>query len=329
MPFAQWHYPFENKELIDSGKGFPADFIAEGVDQTRGWFYTLHAIATMVKDSVAYRNVISNGLVLDKNGQKMSKRLGNAVDPFETIDRYGSDAVRWYLISNAQPWDNLKFDPEGIEEVRRKFFGTLYNTYSFFALYANLDGFTYQEADMEYSQRPEIDRWILSELNTLVKQVQDALDDYEPTRAARLIQYFTGGKPLELVRTALPPALLEVGGRSGQTLRLPDLVHVSGNPFGAHEPDRTVLCRPPVPRSQCGNRPRRQPVGAPGRFSAVRRFEGGQGLGRADGVGAEDLLDGAFAAQTCPDPGTSAAFAHHDPVPFGRFCSANPCGRGG
>ena len=192
MPFAQWHYPFENKELIDSGKGFPADFIAEGVDQTRGWFYTLHAIATMVKDSVAYRNVISNGLVLDKNGQKMSKRLGNAVDPFETIDRYGSDAVRWYLISNAQPWDNLKFDPEGIEEVRRKFFGTLYNTYSFFALYANLDGFTYQEADMEYGQRPEIDRWILSELNTLVKQVQDALDDYEPTRAARLIQYFTG-----------------------------------------------------------------------------------------------------------------------------------------
>ena len=161
MPFAQWHYPFENKELIDSGKGFPADFIAEGVDQTRGWFYTLHAIATMVKDSVAYRNVISNGLVLDKNGQKMSKRLGNAVDPFETIDRYGSDAVRWYLISNAQPWDNLKFDPEGIEEVRRKFFGTLYNTYSFFALYANLDGFTYQEADMEYGQRPEIDRWIL------------------------------------------------------------------------------------------------------------------------------------------------------------------------
>lgn len=192
MPFAQWHYPFENAELIDSGEGFPADFIAEGVDQTRGWFYTLHAIATMVKDSVAYKNVMSNGLVLDKNGQKMSKRLGNAVDPFETIDKYGSDAVRWYMISNAQPWDNLKFDLDGIEEVRRKFFGTLYNTYSFFALYANLDGFAYAEADIDYKDRPEIDRWILSELNTLVKEVQEALDDYEPTKAARLIQYFVG-----------------------------------------------------------------------------------------------------------------------------------------
>ena len=192
MPFAQWHYPFENAELIDSGESFPADFIAEGVDQTRGWFYTLHAIATMVKDSVAYKNVMSNGLVLDKNGQKMSKRLGNAVDPFETIDKYGSDAVRWYMISNAQPWDNLKFDLEGIEEVRRKFFGTLYNTYSFFALYANLDGFAYAEADIDYKDRPEIDRWILSELNTLVKEVEAALDDYEPTKAARLIQYFVG-----------------------------------------------------------------------------------------------------------------------------------------
>ena len=191
MPFAQWHYPFENRERIDSGEAFPADFIAEGVDQTRGWFYTLHAIATMVKDSVAYRNVMSNGLVLDKNGQKMSKRLGNAVDPFETIDRYGADAVRWYMISNAQPWDNLKFDPEGIEEVRRKFFGTLYNTYSFFALYANLDGFTYAGEEVPYRDRPEIDRWILSELNTLVGAVQAALDDYEPTRAARLIQDFT------------------------------------------------------------------------------------------------------------------------------------------
>ena len=190
MPFAQWHYPFENAELIDSGEGFPADFIAEGVDQTRGWFYTLHAIATMVKDSVAYKNVMSNGLVLDKNGQKMSKRLGNAVDPFDTIEKYGADAVRWYMISNAQPWDNLKFDGDGIEEVRRKFFGTLYNTYSFFALYANLDGFTYAEADVDYDARPEIDRWILSELNTLVREVQEALDDYEPTKAARLIQYF-------------------------------------------------------------------------------------------------------------------------------------------
>ncbi|MDD4819929.1 MAG: isoleucine--tRNA ligase, partial [Flavobacteriales bacterium] len=192
MPFAQWHYPFENKELIDSGKGYPADFIAEGVDQTRGWFYTLHAISTMVKNSVAYKAVMSNGLVLDKNGQKMSKRLGNAVDPFTTLDTYGADAVRWYMISNAQPWDNLKFDVDGIEEVRRKFFGTLYNTYSFFSLYANLDGFTYSEKDIEYSLRPEIDRWILSELNTLVKNVQESLDDFEPTRATRLIQYFVG-----------------------------------------------------------------------------------------------------------------------------------------
>jgi isoleucyl-tRNA synthetase len=192
MPYAQWHYPFENKELIDGGNGFPADFIAEGVDQTRGWFYTLHAISTMVKDSVAYKAVMSNGLVLDKNGQKMSKRLGNAVDPFETLGKYGADAVRWYMISNAQPWDNLKFDVEGIEEIRRKFFGTLYNIYSFFALYANLDGFTYSEEDVPYAERPEIDRWILSELNTLVHKVEEALDDYEPTRATRLIQYFTG-----------------------------------------------------------------------------------------------------------------------------------------
>ena len=192
MPYAQWHYPFENKELIDGGEGFPADFIAEGVDQTRGWFYTLHAISTMVKDSVAYKAVMSNGLVLDKNGQKMSKRLGNAVDPFETLGKYGADAVRWYMISNAQPWDNLKFDVDGIEEIRRKFFGTLYNIYSFFALYANLDGFTYSEEDVPYAERPEIDRWILSELNTLVHKVEEALDDYEPTRATRLIQYFTG-----------------------------------------------------------------------------------------------------------------------------------------
>ena len=190
MPYAQVHYPFEHKE--DFNEVYPADFIAEGVDQTRGWFFTLHAIATMLFDSVAFRNIISNGLVLDKNGNKMSKRLGNAVDPFEVLATYGPDATRWYMISNSQPWDNLKFDRDGVDEVRRKFFGTLYNTYSFFALYANLDGFTYQEADMEYGQRPEIDRWILSELNTLVKQVQDALDDYEPTRAARLIQYFTG-----------------------------------------------------------------------------------------------------------------------------------------
>ncbi|WNH13798.1 isoleucine--tRNA ligase [Thalassobellus suaedae] len=191
MPYAQWHYPFENKELIDDKKSYPADFIAEGVDQTRGWFYTLHAIGTMVFDSVAYKNVVSNGLVLDKNGQKMSKRLGNAVDPFETLGNYGADATRWYMISNANPWDNLKFDLEGIEEVKRKFFGTLYNTYSFFQLYANLDGFNYSEADIPLDERPEIDRWILSELHTLIQKVDAYYADYEPTKAARAISDFT------------------------------------------------------------------------------------------------------------------------------------------
>lgn len=188
MPYAQLHYPFENKELIDDRKAFPADFIAEGVDQTRGWFYTLHAIGTAVFDSVAYKNVVSNGLVLDKNGQKMSKRLGNAVDPFETLAVYGPDATRWYMISNANPWENLKFDIEGIDEVRRKFFGTLYNTYSFFALYANVDGFKYLESNVE--NRPEIDRWILSELNLLIKEVKSFYEDYEPTKAARAINTF-------------------------------------------------------------------------------------------------------------------------------------------
>ena len=190
MPYAQWHYPFENKELIDEQTSYPADFIAEGVDQTRGWFFTLHAIATMCFDSVAYKNVVSNGLVLDKNGQKMSKRLGNAVDPFETLNQYGPDATRWYMITNAQPWDYLKFDLDGITEVQRKFFGTLYNTYSFFSLYANIDGFTYAEADISMEERPEIDRWILSELNTLMKAVDKAYGDYEPTRAGRLLQDF-------------------------------------------------------------------------------------------------------------------------------------------
>lgn len=190
MPYAQWHYPFENKELIDNNKSYPADFIAEGVDQTRGWFYTLHAIATMCFDSVAYKNVVSNGLVLDKNGQKMSKRLGNAVDPFETLSKYGPDATRWYMITNAQPWDNLKFDTEGITEVQRKFFGTLYNTYSFFALYANIDGFSYSEAEIALEERPEIDRWILSKLNSLIAQVDEAYASFEPTKAGRLIQDF-------------------------------------------------------------------------------------------------------------------------------------------
>ncbi|MPL56940.1 Isoleucine--tRNA ligase [bioreactor metagenome] len=188
MPYAQLHYPFENKEMIDSGKAFPADFIAEGVDQTRGWFYTLHAIGTTVFDSIAYKNVVSNGLVLDKNGQKMSKRLGNAIDPFETLQKYGPDATRWYMISNANPWENLKFDLEGIDEVRRKFFGTLYNTYSFFSLYANVDGFKYEEKEVE--NRPEIDRWILSELNLLVKDVTEFYEDYEPTKVARAINNF-------------------------------------------------------------------------------------------------------------------------------------------
>jgi isoleucyl-tRNA synthetase len=191
MPYAQWHYPFENKEMIEENQFFPADFIAEGVDQTRGWFFTLHAIATMCFDSVAYKNVISNGLVQDKNGQKMSKRLGNAVDPFETLGKYGADASRWYMVTNAQPWDNLKFDIEGVTEVQRKFFGTLYNTYNFFALYANIDDFAYREEDIAIEQRPEIDRWILSKLNSLIQEVTDSLEDFEPTRAGRAIQEFT------------------------------------------------------------------------------------------------------------------------------------------
>lgn len=190
MPYAQWHYPFENKELVENNLAYPADFIAEGVDQTRGWFYTLHAIATLVFDTKAYKNVVSNGLVLDKNGHKMSKRLGNAVDPFETLGEHGPDATRWYMISNANPWDNLKFDLDGITEIRRKFFGTLYNTYSFFALYANIDGFTYSEDEIDLADRPEIDRWILSELNTLIKEVDESFAAYEPTKATRLISDF-------------------------------------------------------------------------------------------------------------------------------------------
>ena len=190
MPYAQWHYPFENKSKIDNGEAFPADYIAEGVDQTRGWFYTLHAIATTVFDSIAYKNVISNGLVLDKNGQKMSKRLGNAVDPFETISEFGPDATRWYMISNANPWDNLKFDIEGIEESKRKFFGTLYNVYSFFALYANIDNFIYDKKELSLNERPELDRWIISELNSLISEVDGHYSNYEPTKAARAISDF-------------------------------------------------------------------------------------------------------------------------------------------
>ncbi|MDE6612238.1 MAG: class I tRNA ligase family protein, partial [Muribaculaceae bacterium] len=190
MPYAQIHYPFENKEALDSGDLFPADFIAEGVDQTRGWFFTLHAIGTMAFDSRAFKAVISNGLVLDKNGEKMSKRKGNAVDPFETIEKFGSDPLRWYMISSSSPWDNLKYDPEGVAEVSRKFFSTLSNTYNFFAMYANVDGYTGDEAQVPLAERPELDRWILSLLNTLTATVEEALDDYEPTRAARAISEF-------------------------------------------------------------------------------------------------------------------------------------------
>ncbi|MDE6683268.1 MAG: class I tRNA ligase family protein, partial [Muribaculaceae bacterium] len=190
MPYAQIHYPFENKELLDTKEVYPADFIAEGVDQTRGWFFTLHAIAGMIFDSVAYKTVISNGLVLDKFGNKMSKRLGNAVDPFNNIEKFGSDAVRWYMISNSSPWDNLKYDEEGVKEVSKKLFATLYNTYKFFALYANVDGFTGSEPQLPSEKRPEIDRWILSLLNSLVAEVTADLDDYEPTKAARAIEEF-------------------------------------------------------------------------------------------------------------------------------------------
>ena len=194
MPYAQWHYPFENKEKIDNGDAFPADYIAEGVDQTRGWFYTLHIISNIVFNSVAYKNVISNGLVLDKDGQKMSKRLGNAIDPFETLEKYGADATRWYMISNSNPWDNLKFELSGVMEVQRKFFGTLYNAYSFFSLYANIDKFCYEEGIIPIEKRPELDRWIISELNSLIDEVDNAYNDYEPTKVARAISFFVQEK---------------------------------------------------------------------------------------------------------------------------------------
>ena len=237
MPYAQIHYPFEHKEEFDARTVYPANFIAEGVDQTRGWFFTLHAIATMVFDSVAYKAVISNGLVLDKNGLKMSKRLGNGVNPFECIEKYGTDAVRWYMITNSQPWDNLRFDQEGVAEVSRTFFGKLFQTYSFFTMYANVDGFDYSQPDVPFAERPEIDRWVLSELNTLVKNVQESLDDYEPTRAGRLIQTFVidnlsnwyvrlnrkrfwGGEMEQRQASALPDPLYLFGNLSPSSLLL-------------------------------------------------------------------------------------------------------------
>ena len=194
MPYAQWHYPFENKDKVDDSKAFPADFIAEGVDQTRGWFYTLHAIGALVFDKITYKNVISNGLVLDKEGQKMSKRLGNSIDPFKTLDDYGPDATRWYMIANANPWDNLKFNLDGILEVQRKFFGTLYNTYSFFSLYANIDGFVPNKNIIHDHKRDELDNWILSELNSLIKEVNGFYEQYEPTRVCRAISDFVQEK---------------------------------------------------------------------------------------------------------------------------------------
>ena len=200
MPYAQWHYPFENKDKVEQHNAFPADFIAEGVDQTRGWFYTLHALSVMLFDSVAYKTVVSNGLVLDKSGNKMSKRLGNVVDPFKTIEKYSADATRWYLITNAAPWDSLKFDEDGIQEVQRKFFGTLYNTYQFFALYANVDGFSFKEQYIPVAERPELDRWILSALQSLIKQVTESLDNYEPTQAGRAIETFLDNWYVRLCR---------------------------------------------------------------------------------------------------------------------------------
>jgi isoleucyl-tRNA synthetase len=230
MPYAQWHYPFENKEVIDEGERFPADYIAEGVDQTRGWFYTLHAIATLVFGKKAYKNVVSNGLVLDKQGQKMSKRLGNAIDPFKTLDQYGPDATRWYMISNANPWDNLKFDLEGIAEVQRKFFGTLYNTYSFFSLYANIDGFDPKKENLiPLAERTELDQWILSELNSLIQTVDAAYEDYEPTKAEPSPLRFCSRKIEQLVCTALSSSFLERRIRSRQNRSLPDLAPLFDN----------------------------------------------------------------------------------------------------
>ena len=306
MPYAQLHYPFENGG--DYFKSvYPADFIAEGVDQTRGWFFTLHAIASMLFDSVAFKNIISNGLVLDKNGNKMSKRLGNGVDPFEVLATYGADATRWYMISNSQPWDNLKFDRDGVDEVRRKFFGTLYNTYSFFALYANVDGFTGKEPEVPVEKRPEIDRWIISLLNTLVRDVMPGGTRHPGVR---------GRKPLELVRAPEPQAFLGRWYERRQTGGLPDALHLPGDRFDARGTIRTLHLRPHLPRPECRQRPPRGRVGTPLDFSEGRRKADRHRPGRDDVPGTARIVDGARPAPQGVDQGAPAA--HQDPHPGAR-----------
>ena len=303
---AQLHYPFEN-----GGEHFktvyPADFIAEGVDQTRGWFFTLHAIASMLFDSVAFKNIISNGLVLDKNGNKMSKRLGNGVDPFEVLATYGADATRWYMISNSQPWDNLKFDRDGVDEVRRKFFGTLYNTYSFFALYANVDGFTGREPEVPVEKRPEIDRWIISLLNTLVRDVTHSLEDYDPTPAARAIQEFVG-ENLSNWYVRLNRKRFWGGGMNEDKLAAYqtlytclETVSMLAAPFGPHflRPERRK--RPPYGR-----------IGTPLDLPEGRREADRRRSGRDDVAGPARIVDGAGPAPQSLDQGAPAADQNTD-----------------
>jgi isoleucyl-tRNA synthetase len=272
MPYAQLHYPFENKELVDGKKYYPADFIAEGVDQTRGWFFTLHAIATMCFDSVAFKNVVSNGLVLDKVGQKMSKRLGNAVDPFSTISKFGPDATRWYMITNAEPWDNLKFDIEGIGEVQRKFFGTLYNTYGFFALYANIDGFDFSEKEVPLNDRPEIDRWVISKLNSLIAEVDADYDEYEPKKAGRAVQEFVNDHLSNWYVRLCRRRFWKGRTLYRQIFGLPDPLHLLGRGGASDEPHRTVLCRPPFPRPQRSDGKSEGRIGASFRYACCEHF---------------------------------------------------------
>ena len=306
MPYAQIHYPFEHSESFD--KVFPADFIAEGVDQTRGWFFTLHAIASMLFDSVAFRNIISNGLVLDKNGNKMSKRLGNAVDPFEILSTYGADATRWYMISNSQPWDNLKFDREGVDEVRRKFFGTLYNTYSFFALYANVDGFTGKEPEIPVSERPEIDRWIISLLNTLVRDVTRSLEDYDPRHPG-----VRRREPLELVRAPQPQAFLGRRHERRQTRRISDPLHMSGDGIDAGGAIRTLHHRPYLHRPERRERTPHRVVRTPRTLPRGRREPHRHGARADHGYRPARLVDGAGAAPQGQHQGSPAADQDHNP----------------